>query len=126
MPAAPTAVTVASGATYLRVTFTAPALITATDTFAYKTYGMGSSPVQVGDAAGYVVPRCAGCCGGQEPSAPAGGPAVRGYHSCNPHTLHLAPLPLTATALLASPCPHPPTLQGPADGRPGCLWAKVL
>ena len=57
IPTAPATATLTPGATSLRVTFTGPALITSTDTFAYKLYTLGATPQAVGDANGYVVPR---------------------------------------------------------------------
>ncbi len=57
MLGAPTAVSVAPGADKLTVSFTADALLLDTDTFAYKIYALGATPVAVGDANGYLVPR---------------------------------------------------------------------
>lgn len=39
------------------MSFTGPALLDLADSFAYKLYTLGASPVQVGDANGYLVPR---------------------------------------------------------------------
>lgn len=53
----PSGVVLTSGASTLRVNFTAAALLSDTDTVAYKLYTLGATPQLVGDANGYVVPR---------------------------------------------------------------------
>lgn len=52
-----TNVAVQSGKEKLAVSFDAPALITAWDTFGYKLYSIGLGTPQVGDADGYVLER---------------------------------------------------------------------
>lgn len=53
----PSSVVLTSGASTLSVEFTAPALLSDTDTVAYKLYTLGATPQLVGNANGYVVPR---------------------------------------------------------------------